>query len=618
MLQFCRLLQRFRRDDSGVFAVVFGIIAVVLVAMGGAVVDYVTLEQARTRSQTALDAATLALQPSINDPAETDETIRAKAEALVLERLGTQGIQKAKIDKVVMDRDKGELMLSGSFAVETIFVKLVGVDLLYATITSQATKGVANVEVAVALDVTGSMTGVLPNGDTRLVALQEAVNALIDEILALNTSENYAKVALVPYAQAINAGRYATAMRGPIRPEVPVEAAAWRDGTAKSIVSVSNANPAVLRAISHGFKTNDYVYVSGTNYSTINSRIFQISNVNADTMRLVGLNTSSVNGQIAGGTVTKCLNPACTPIITAKGHSFVSGEMVEIVDAVGMTGINGVHTISNVTTNGFTIPVTNFSRTSAYTANSGRVHCLSQSATIGCSHYRFRNGASQWAIHGVTTCITERAKNGATDLPPSVTLMGRNYPHTMNGCTTGEIVPLTRDKKTLTDAITALTPGGSTSGSLGILGTWHLLAPKFGNLWPQGRQPAPYYERHLMKAAVIMTDGEFNTVHCDGVVSVMSTDGSFSWWDRSDQNNCNAPNGSPYEQAKAYCNAMKQNTGITVFTVGLGITENSAAAQALSDCASSQGHYFLADDTEELLRTFADIARQITALRLTR
>jgi Flp pilus assembly protein TadG len=617
MLQFRRLLHSFRRDERGVFAVTFGIMAVVLVAMGGAVVDYVTLQQARTRAQTALDAATLALQPSINDQRETDETIRTKAEQLVLERLGTDHILDAKIDTVLIDRGKGQLMLSGTFSVETIFVKLIGVDALHATVTSQATQGIANVEVAVAMDVTGSMTGVLPNGDTRLAALQKAVDALVDEILALNSSENYAKVALVPYAQAINAGKYATAMRGPIRPEVRVEAAAWQSGNAKTITTVNNANPAMLTAKAHGFKTNDFVYVSGTNYNTINGRVFQISNVTTDTMRLVGLSTSSVNGQIAGGTVSKCLNSACSPVITAKGHSFIAGELVEIVDATGMTGINGVHTISNVTTNGFTIPVTNFVRNVAYTANSGRAHCLSQSATIGCSHYRFTNVASQSSIHEVTTCITERATNSATDSPPTVTLMGRNYPYSTNGCTTGEIVPLTRDKATLSNAINGLTPGGSTSGSLGILGTWHMLAPKLGYLWPQGSQPAPYYERHLMKAAVIMTDGEFNTVHCNGVVSVSSTEGSFAWSNRSDQINCNAPNGLPYAQAEAYCNAMKQNTGIVVFTVGLGITENSAAADALSDCASSPDRNFLAEDTAALIQTFADIARQISALRLT-
>ena len=43
----------------------FGLMAIVLVAMAGAGVDYIQVEQVRSRSQIALDAAALALQPQI-------------------------------------------------------------------------------------------------------------------------------------------------------------------------------------------------------------------------------------------------------------------------------------------------------------------------------------------------------------------------------------------------------------------------------------------------------------------------------------------------------------------------------------------------------------------------
>ena len=59
------LLNRFRADERGVFAVVFGLMAIVLVAMAGAAVDYTSLENARARTQIALDSAALGLQPKI-------------------------------------------------------------------------------------------------------------------------------------------------------------------------------------------------------------------------------------------------------------------------------------------------------------------------------------------------------------------------------------------------------------------------------------------------------------------------------------------------------------------------------------------------------------------------
>src|SRR5690606_12420905 len=103
--------------------------------------------------------------------------------------------------------------------------------------------------------------------------------------------------------------------------------------------------------------------------------------------------------------------------------------------------------------------------------------------------------------------------------PPSTTYMGRNYPNPGNGCLNNTIVPLTWDKATLHGMANSLVANGSTSGSLGALWSWYMLSPNFGYVWPEDSRPAPYNQRNLLKAAIIMTDGEFNTVHCNGVVA---------------------------------------------------------------------------------------------------
>ncbi len=71
MSGFQRLILRFARDERGVFAVIFGLLAIVLIAMGGAVVDYVSLEQTRSRAQTALDSARWRCNPTSSCPATT-------------------------------------------------------------------------------------------------------------------------------------------------------------------------------------------------------------------------------------------------------------------------------------------------------------------------------------------------------------------------------------------------------------------------------------------------------------------------------------------------------------------------------------------------------------------
>ena len=66
MRRLTDLLKRFRRDESGAFLVLFAVIALVLIATSGAVVDFTYLQTARSRAQNALDAAALALQAGVS------------------------------------------------------------------------------------------------------------------------------------------------------------------------------------------------------------------------------------------------------------------------------------------------------------------------------------------------------------------------------------------------------------------------------------------------------------------------------------------------------------------------------------------------------------------------
>ena len=175
MRGFKRTISRFVRDEGGAFALIFGVMAVVLIALGGAVVDYVSLEQSRNRAQLALDAAALALQPEITRPGYDEESIRLRAEALVIERIGNADV-RAEIDQIVIDPTNGSLFLSGIFVTQTYFVRLVGVPELAARFSSETVRGILDIEVAVALDITGSMEG------QRIIDLRAAATRLVDAV----------------------------------------------------------------------------------------------------------------------------------------------------------------------------------------------------------------------------------------------------------------------------------------------------------------------------------------------------------------------------------------------------------------------------------------------------
>src|SRR5215207_4744067 len=123
---FGDLLIRFRKDERGVFLVIFAILALVLIAASGAVVDFTRVQQARTRAQTALDAAALALQGTITDTGVTAATLKTKAQALLTERIADSTVT-AVIESATPDLTAGKLTIVGYISVPTYFVQLVGI-----------------------------------------------------------------------------------------------------------------------------------------------------------------------------------------------------------------------------------------------------------------------------------------------------------------------------------------------------------------------------------------------------------------------------------------------------------------------------------------------------------
>src|SRR4051794_25824597 len=106
MRRFTDLLQRFRRDERGAFAVIFGLLAIVLIATSGAVVDFTYTQTARSRAQTALDSAALTLQSRIS--IDNNATLKSKAQSILRERLKDNSIT-ATVNTATTDTTTGKL-----------------------------------------------------------------------------------------------------------------------------------------------------------------------------------------------------------------------------------------------------------------------------------------------------------------------------------------------------------------------------------------------------------------------------------------------------------------------------------------------------------------------------
>ena len=139
-------------------------------------------------------------------------------------------------------------------------------------------------------------------------------------------------------------------------------------------------------------------------------------------------------------------------------------------------------------------------------------------------------------------------------------------------------------------------------GQMGVAWGWYMISPNWAYLWPAGSRAAAYGTQSLRKIAIIMTDGEYNSGYCNGVISLDSGTGSGS---AADHINCNAPNGNSYTQSLKLCAAMKA-AGVTVYTVGFNVIDSLSAVQLLSECASEPANFYNATNGGSLRQAFRE------------
>ena len=240
--------------------------------------------------------------------------------------------------------------------------------------------------------------------------------------------------------------------------------------------------------------------------------------------------------------------------------------------------------------------------------------------------YRFTKASGSNACSGSTCtfkvsdrCVTERTGTSAyTDDAPD-TQSRKLGPTYLSGNSSGpncsmvntsdaevnSIQPLTSDKELLKRRVAKLQKAGTTAGQIGTAWAWYMLSPNWAYLWPSANQPKAYNTDKLVKYAILMTDGEYNTMYCNGARASNSNSPAI---------NCNATNGQAYNQARTLCTNMKTK-GITVYTVGFQL-DTQTAIDTLQQCASSPDKFFNAEDGVTLKMAFQAIALQIAKLSL--
>lgn len=201
-----RRLRRMAGDTAGNTMLLFAICLPVMLVAAGSAVDYGRAVDGQTKMATALDAATLAAARELSDGGTNRREIAAMAQAIFEATVKANGGDFSVMPTIDVDVDRRAQTVSASAtaAVPATLLKVAGFDEIEIAAESVATFDTTTIELAMVLDVTGSMEG------RKLRALKQAANGLLDTLLPEDAGSNdRVRISIVPYAAGVNAGRYA-------------------------------------------------------------------------------------------------------------------------------------------------------------------------------------------------------------------------------------------------------------------------------------------------------------------------------------------------------------------------------------------------------------------------
>ena len=196
---------RLLRDAHANVSVFFGFGAIALVGGVGLAIDTSVAYNVRSQLAAAADAAALAGARAFASPnrdADIVSFFNANFEN------GYMGSVLQPLE-IVTDNEARTVTVTARVSIPTFFMSIFGTDSTDISASAEATLSSRDVEVAMVLDVTGSMSG------SRIADLRDAANELVDIVVQDLQDPFYSKVALVPYSSAVNVGSLADQIRGP-------------------------------------------------------------------------------------------------------------------------------------------------------------------------------------------------------------------------------------------------------------------------------------------------------------------------------------------------------------------------------------------------------------------
>ena len=195
MQRFVQAARAFATEKSGQVAIIFGLSLVPSILAIGCGVDLSRAVVVRQRLGEALDAAGLAVGGTVglSESAMTELAQKYFYANYPDADLGTV----TALSVTQSEEDENVIRVAGAAKVETAFMSLIGIGYMDVAVEIEVTRESKGLEIALALDNTGSMSG------SKITSLRTATTTLINILFGQETVNEKLKMSLIPFSQTV-------------------------------------------------------------------------------------------------------------------------------------------------------------------------------------------------------------------------------------------------------------------------------------------------------------------------------------------------------------------------------------------------------------------------------
>lgn len=194
-----RHIHDYLRQTIGALSVAFAIAMPVVVGAAGFAVDLSMAHMVKQRLSNAIDSAALAAAASAGG--SSTAAIQSKVEQFFYKNYPLDKIGATFDLKVSVSGD--DITVSAKSRYDTSFAKFLGVDEMVVSAKTTVTREILGLEVAMVLDVTGSMST-----NNNIGALKTAATNFLNVLCSNSACSSLVKIGIVPFANTVNVGPY--------------------------------------------------------------------------------------------------------------------------------------------------------------------------------------------------------------------------------------------------------------------------------------------------------------------------------------------------------------------------------------------------------------------------